>query len=123
MAARDRGEKGAHLVRFSASRRRGHGAETNDSDILEVSSSDEAVDGMRLDEGDLMARSARSRWSRARAIVRWSFARNQRGLVVDEYFDLGRTVRNQHVREVRQRRGGRIEPEGGRGIPWLGRNQ
>jgi hypothetical protein len=94
----------------------------NDGDILEVSRGDGAVDRMLLDEGNPMARSARSRWSGPRVIARWSSARGRRGSVMDECFDLARTVTNQYVREVRQRRGGRIEPEGELGIPWSGQN-
>jgi hypothetical protein len=94
----------------------------NDSDILEVSRGDGAVNGMLLDEGNPMARSARSRWSEPRVIARWSSARGRRGSVVDECFVLARTVTNQYVREVRQRRGERIEPEGELGIPWPSRN-
>jgi hypothetical protein len=80
------------------------------------------ADGVMLDEAKVLARSARSRWSGARAIIRRSSARGQRGSVVDEYVDLGRTETNQHVREVRQKRGRRIEPERGQGNAWVHRN-
>jgi hypothetical protein len=47
------------------------------------------ADGVLLDEAKVLARSARPRWSGARAIVRWSSARGLRDLVVDEYVNLG----------------------------------
>jgi hypothetical protein len=82
----------------SGRRRRVCGSGVDESVDAKVPSDGGDADGLLLDEAKVLARSAWLRWSGARAIVRRSSARGQRGLVVDEYVDLGQTETNQHVR-------------------------
>jgi hypothetical protein len=94
----------------------------DDGDVLVVSSGDRVVNGMLLDEGNLVARSARSRWFGLWVLARWSSARARRGSVEDELTILDRNQANEYVRVVRIGEGKEEEPKSGGGVTWWHRN-
>jgi hypothetical protein len=95
----------------------------DDNDILVVSSGDGVVDGMLLDEGNLVVIFARSRWSGLRVLARWSSAHARRGSVEDELTVLDRNQANEYVRVVRIGKGKEEELKLGGGVTWWHRNR